>query len=220
MSQLPIVILISGQGTNLQAIIDATKKGLPVDIRAVISNRANAYGLTRAREAGIPTQIISHQDYSSRADFEEALQAGIDQYTPKVVVLAGFMRKLGSDFVKHYQGRMINIHPSLLPKYPGLETHRRVLEAGDKEHGVSIHFVTEEVDGGPIICQARLTVTPDDDEESLSQRVHKLEHTVYPQVLQWLSDGILTLRGQEVYLDSQKLPRTGKHLCVSFPLSH
>ncbi len=212
MAQLPIVVLISGQGTNLQAIIDASQKGLPVTIRAVISNRADAYGLTRAQEAGIPTHIIAHDSFSSRSDFEQALQKQIDAYNPKAVLLAGFMRKLGSDFVKHYHGRMINIHPSLLPKYPGLNTHKRVLKEGDKEHGVSIHFVTEEVDGGPVICQARLRVAPDDTEETLKQRIHKLEHTAYPQVLQWLSSGSLTLSGKDVYLNDQKLPKAGKRL--------
>jgi phosphoribosylglycinamide formyltransferase-1 len=214
MSKLPIVILISGQGTNLQAIIDATKKGLPIEIRAVISNRANAHGLMRAKEAGIATHVIPHQDYSNRNEFEQALQSQIDYYKPKVVALAGFMRKLGSDFVRHYYGRMINVHPSLLPKYPGLETHKRVLEARDKEHGASIHFVTEAVDAGPIICQARLQVAAQDTQESLNQRIHKLEHIIYPQVLQWLSEEILTLKNQEIYLNGRKLPKIGKQLGV------
>lgn len=213
MPKLPIVILISGQGTNLQAIIDATKKGLPVEIRAVISNRVDAYGLIRAQQADIPTHVIAHQNYPTRKEFEYALQLQIDHYAPKVIALAGFMRKLGCDFVRYYCGRIINIHPSLLPKYPGLQTHQRALKAGDKEHGVSIHFVTAQVDGGPIICQARLRVTPDDTAESLSQRVHQLEYVIYPQVLHWLSQGALTLKGQDVYLNGRKLPKTGKPLC-------
>jgi len=212
MAQLPIVVLISGQGTNLQAINDATQKGLPIAIRAVISNRADAYGLIRAKEASIPTHVIAHNSFSSRNDFEKALQKQIDAYSPKVVVLAGFMRKLGSSFVTHYHGRMINIHPSLLPKYPGLNTHKRVLEEGDQEHGVSVHFVTEEVDGGPVICQAGLKVSSEDTEETLQQRVQQLEHTAYPQVLQWLSSGNLTLKGRDVYLKGQKLQKAGKRL--------
>lgn len=214
MIKLPIVILISGQGTNLQAIIDAVKKGLPVEVRAVISNRENVYGLTRAKEAGIATHVIPHQNYPSRNEFEQALKSQIDYYKPKIVALAGFMRKLGRNFVRHYYGRMINVHPSLLPKYPGLETHKKVLEAQDKEHGVSIHFVTEALDAGPIICQARLQVAPQDTEESLSQRVRKLEHTIYPQVLQWLSEEILTLKNQKIYLNGRKLPKTGKQLSL------
>lgn len=204
---LPIVVLISGSGSNLQAIIDATKNTqatippLNVDIQAVISNRDNAYGLVRAQQAGIPTHVIKHGDFASREAFDQALQQQIDQYQPKLVVLAGFMRFLTEDFVRHYLGALINIHPSLLPKYPGLNTHQQVLAAGDCEHGVTIHFVTPELDGGPTIAQARLLVNPDDNNESLKQRIHALEHELYPEVLSWFASGRVSLREGAAYLD-------------------
>jgi phosphoribosylglycinamide formyltransferase 1 len=171
---LSIVILISGHGSNLQAIIDAIRNGLAVEIRAVISNRADAFGLQRAQQAGIPTHVISE---------EAQLQSQIDAYAPRLIVLAGFMQRLSADFVQHYEGRIINIHPSLLPKYRGLHTHRRVLAAGETLHGVTVHFVTAELDAGPIISQASLTIEPTDTEASLEQRIHTLEHRLYPEVL-------------------------------------
>lgn len=178
-----IVILISGDGSNLQAIIDAMREGAPYQITAVISNKADAYGLTRAKNAGIPTQVINHTAFEDRGKFDQTLMETIDAYQPQLVVLAGFMRRLGENFVNHYEGKMINIHPSLLPKYPGLHTHRRVLESGDKEHGISIHYVTKDVDSGPIIEQSKLTVSPSDTEDSLKKRIHKLEHQRYPNVI-------------------------------------
>lgn len=198
---LPIVILISGNGSNLQAIIDAIRAGLPAEIRAVISNNPQAYGLSRAREAGIPAEVIDHHDYDSRAAFDQALMSRIDYYQPKLVVLAGFMRILTDEFVKHYYGRMINIHPSLLPRHQGLNTHQRVLDAGDKIHGVSVHFVSPELDAGPVILQAEIPVYTDDDADTLAERIHQQEHRIYPQVIHWFADDRLRLRGNNVLLD-------------------
>lgn len=186
---LSIVVLISGNGSNLQAIIDAIRtEKLPVEIRAVISNRRDAYGLQRAQQAGIPAIALAHDAFPNRRAFETALQDQIDRYRPQLIVLAGFMRRLTPEFVARYAGRMINIHPSLLPKYPGLHTHQRVLEARDPYHGVTIHYVTDVVDGGPIIRQGRLAVHPDDTESTLQQRIHALEHRLYPEVLAELAD--------------------------------
>lgn len=193
--KLPIVTLISGNGSNLQAIIDALEQGLAVEIRAVISNCEDAYGLERAKKYHIPTEVISHHNFSERKSFEQILRKVIDKYQPELIVLAGFMRKLSEDFVNHYEGRMLNIHPSLLPKYPGLDTHARVLAAGDCEHGISVHYVTKIVDGGPIICQAKISVLPDDTSDSLQARIHTLEHVVYPKVLSWIAARTLDLRG-------------------------
>ncbi|QTS83721.1 phosphoribosylglycinamide formyltransferase [Coxiella endosymbiont of Amblyomma nuttalli] len=210
---LPILILISGDGSNLQAIIEATRTDLAVAIRAVISNRRDAYGIERAKQAGIPTYIIPHDNYPSRIKFEAVLQKIIDYYHPKLIVLAGFMRKLSEDFVAYFPGRMINIHPSLLPKYAAnLNTHECVLATGDREHGVSIHYVTKDIDKGPLICQASLLVTKRDTPKTLSQRIHTLEHILYPQVLSWFSAGRLALRNQQVWLDNKLLPRTGKEI--------
>ncbi|ABX78572.1 phosphoribosylglycinamide formyltransferase [Coxiella burnetii] len=206
---LPIVVLISGNGTNLQAIIGAIQKGLAIEIRAVISNRADAYGLKRAQQADIPTHIIPHEEFPSRTDFESTLQKTIDHYDPKLIVLAGFMRKLGKAFVSHYSGRMINIHPSLLPKYTGLNTHERALAAGETEHGVSVHYVTEDLDAGPLICQARLSITPQDTPETLKTRIHALEHIIYPEVLSWFAAGRLNYHNNQVFLDGKPLAKSG-----------
>jgi len=207
---LSIVILISGKGSNLQAIIDAIKTGLSVNILSVISNKPDAMGLARAKRAEIPTKIISHRDYLTKDDFEAALMQAIDHYAPELIVLAGFMRTLSAKFVRHYQRHIINIHPSLLPKYKGLHTHRSALAAGDSEHGVSVHYVTEAVDSGPIICQAKLTVLPNDTEESLQARVHQIEHKVYPEVLSWMATGRIELRDNTVFFDGKALPKSGK----------
>lgn len=204
--KLPIVTLISGNGSNLQAIIDALEQGLAVEIRAVISNREDAYGLERAKKYHIPREVIPHHNFSKHSSFERILRKTIDKYQPELIVLAGFMRKLSGNFVLHYEGRMLNIHPALLPKYPGLDTHARVLAAGDREHGVSVHYVTKTVDGGPIICQAKLLVLPDDTSESLRARVHALEHIIYPKVLSWIAARSLSLEGNRVLLDNEMLP--------------
>jgi len=205
---LPIVVLISGQGSNLQAIMDAIAAGeVAAEIRAVISNRVDAYGLERARRAGIPTAVLDHRDYPDRAAYDAALQASIDRYRPELVVLAGFMRILSPAFVAHYAGRLLNIHPSLLPDFTGLDTHRRVLAAGVKEHGASIHFVTAELDSGPVIIQGRVPVTAEDDAESLAAKVHAIEHRLYPLVVRWFAEGRLRMAGDRVIFDGRPLDR-------------
>ena len=210
-SPLRVVVLISGNGSNLQAIIDKlTVENIPAQIVAVISNRADAYGLTRASKAGIATEVISYADHENRDAFDKALQNKIDSYRADLVVLAGFMRILTDDFVNHFAVRMINIHPSLLPKYQGLHTHRRVLEAGDREHGASVHFVTPELDGGPVILQARVPVKKNDTEDSLAQRVHQIEHIIYPQVVQWFAERRVNLEGDTVMYDNQPMTEQQK----------
>ena len=206
-AELSVVVLISGSGSNLQALIDATANGLPSRIAAVISNRGDAYGLERARRAGIPTQVLSHKHYPDRESYDAALAGRIDAYQPGLVALAGFMRILSPRFVQHYQGRMLNIHPSLLPEFRGLHTHQRALEAGVTEHGASVHFVTEELDGGPLIIQARVPVLPGDDPETLAARVLRQEHRIYPRAVQWFAEGRLRLDGGRVLLDGRPLER-------------
>lgn len=202
-SKLPIVILISGSGSNLQALIDACAESLPVSIEAVISNRADAYGLERARHAGIPVEVLEYAGFASREDYDRALQRLIDSHRPQLVVLAGFMRILSDAFVRHYTGRLINIHPSLLPRHRGLHTHARALEAGDDEHGATVHYVTPELDAGPIIIQARVPVQADDSPESLAARVLKEEHRIYPQAVRWIAEGRISLDDGRVLLDGQ-----------------
>ena len=206
-----IVILISGNGSNLQAIMDNSANG-NYRISGVISNKADAYGLLRAQQSNIATQVIDHKQYASRDLFDNALAKAIDAYNPGLVVLAGFMRILGADFVKHYQGRIINIHPSLLPAYPGTNTHQRVLDAGEKQHGVSVHFVTEELDGGPVIAQESIAIEPTDDADSLAEKIHQKEHILYPTVVSWFADGRLRLDGNDAYLDERLLPESGERL--------
>jgi len=199
-------ILISGSGTNLQAFIDAVRGGtLPLDIAVVISNRPDAYGLTRARNAGIDTECISHTDFPTREAFDAVLADTIDAYEPDIVILAGFMRILTPAFVRRYLGRLLNIHPSLLPLYPGLDTHRRALEARDAWHGSTVHFVTEELDGGPRIIQGRVPVMPDDSPEALARRVLEVEHRIYPLAAGWLASGRLELVNGRVMLDGKEL---------------
>ncbi|RTZ81532.1 MAG: phosphoribosylglycinamide formyltransferase [Gammaproteobacteria bacterium] len=204
---LPVVVLISGGGTNLQAIIDAAEQGLPIKIRAVISNRPDAYGLERARRAGIPTKVLDHRDYPDRESFDRALARLIDSYQPELVLLAGFMRILTPGFVHHYAGRMFNIHPSLLPRHQGLHTHERALQAGDSEHGASIHFVTEELDGGPVVLQARVPVQEGDTPDILAARVLEQEHRIYPLAVKWFAEGRLALDGNRVLFDGRPLQK-------------
>ncbi len=206
-----IIVLISGNGSNLQAIIDAVQAGqIKADIAAVISDNATAYGLQRALDANIPTQVLDPKPYTDRAAYDADLLRLIQSYTPDLVLLAGFMRILSADLVNALHGRMLNIHPSLLPKYRGLHTHRRALEAGDSEHGLSIHFVTEELDGGPLVYQARLPIHPNDTEASLKTRVQKLEHHAYPLVTEWFINEQLYLSEQnQVILNETALPSTG-----------
>ncbi|AIL60505.1 phosphoribosylglycinamide formyltransferase [Pseudomonas alkylphenolica] len=205
-----VVVLLSGTGSNLQALIDSVRTGdSPVRIRAVISNRADAYGLQRARDAGIDTAVLDHKAFEGREAFDAALVELINGYQPQLVVLAGFMRILSAGFVRHYQGRLLNIHPSLLPKYKGLHTHQRALEAGDKEHGCSVHFVTEELDGGPLVVQAVIPVELDDTPERLAQRVHSQEHQIYPLAVRWFAEGRLRLGEHGALLDGQPLAASG-----------
>jgi len=205
-----VVVLLSGTGSNLQALIDSTRTGdNPVRIAAVISNRSDAYGLQRAREAGIDTRSLDHKAFDGREAIDRALIELIDAFNPKLVVLAGFMRILSADFVRHYAGRLLNIHPSLLPKYKGMHTHQRALEAGDSEHGCSVHFVTEELDGGPLVVQAVVPVESDDSAQTLAQRVHAQEHRIYPLAVRWFAEGRLILGDQGALLDGQLLAASG-----------
>jgi phosphoribosylglycinamide formyltransferase-1 len=197
-----IVVLISGSGSNLQAIMDACAGGqIAGRVVGVLSNRADAFGLVRAAGAGIATAVIAHRDYENREAFDAAMQQQIDAWQPDVVVLAGFMRILTSGFVRHYEGRLLNIHPSLLPHYKGLHTHRRVLAAGDRLHGCSVHYVNAELDGGPAIVQGVVTVHPRDDEQTLTEKVHKVEHRLYPLVLSWMASGRLVYREGKPVID-------------------
>ncbi|HDG1665869.1 phosphoribosylglycinamide formyltransferase [Kluyvera ascorbata] len=205
-----IVVLISGSGSNLQALIDACEqKRIPGTIRAVFSNKADAFGLERAREAGIPQHALAASQFASREAFDRELMHEIDAYAPDVVVLAGYMRILSAEFVQHYQGKLLNIHPSLLPKYPGLNTHRQALDNGDTEHGTSVHFVTEELDGGPVILQAKVPVFDGDDEEEITSRVQAQEHAIYPLVVGWFLSGRLKMQDNHAWLDDVKLPPEG-----------
>lgn len=201
-----IVVLVSGNGSNLQKLIDARRdNGLPQPIRAVISNRADAYGLQRAGKAGIETRVLPKTDYPTRELYDEALARVIDGFGPDLVVLAGFMRILSAGFVDHYRGRMLNIHPSLLPAYRGLHTHQRVLEAGDTVHGCSVHFVTPDLDAGPVIIQAVVPVAGTDTEETLAARVQAQEHRIYPLVVRWFTEGRLRLKDDTPWLDGRAL---------------
>ena len=208
-----IVVLISGSGSNLQAIMDAIDAGqINGRIEAVLSNKADAFGLERARKAQIPAWVLQHTDYASREAFDEAMMAQIDHYQPDLIILAGFMRILSAGFVRHYQGRMLNIHPSLLPKYKGLHTHQRALEAGDKEHGCTVHFVTEELDGGPLAVQGKVSIAMDDSAETLQQKVHKIEHKIYPLAVEWFCAQRLICSPQQVTFDGEPLSAQGQQL--------
>lgn len=210
-----VVVLLSGTGSNLQALIDSDDvKASPTTLRAVISNRADAPGLQRAKNAGIDTRVLDHTAFEGREAFDAALIEIIDTFNPHLVVLAGFMRILSADFVRHYQGRLLNIHPSLLPKYKGLHTHQRALEAQDREHGCSVHFVTEELDGGPLVVQAVIPVESEDTPSSLAQRVHAQEHRIYPLAVRWFAEGRLSLDEQGALLDGQLLPASGHQIQI------
>lgn len=201
-----LVALISGRGSNLKAIIDAASNGeLPVSLAAVISNRPQAPGLMHARNAGIAALAIDHKTFADRALFDRALQQRIDQYQPDLVILAGFMRILSAFFVDHYRGRLLNIHPSLLPKFPGLDTHARALAAGERAHGASVHFVTSELDGGPVIAQARVPVLKTDDPDTLAARVLEQEHRLYPLAIRWFAQKRIRLQQDQVWFDDELL---------------
>jgi phosphoribosylglycinamide formyltransferase-1 len=203
-----IVVLISGNGTNLQALINASTTS-NFRVVAVVSNNHEAFGLQRATVADIPALVVDHDNYSSRQDFDRKLIEVIDAFDPELIVLAGFMRILGPEFVQHYQGRILNIHPSLLPAYTGVNTHQRVLDAGDKEHGVSVHFVTEELDGGPVVAQEKIAVLTTDTAAQLATRVAAKEHIIYPKVVSWFAAGRLHMDADGAYMDHDKLPAGG-----------
>ena len=209
--QTSLVVLLSGSGSNLQALIDRCHLDpqVGISIAAVISNKADAYGLQRAKDSGIATAVIDHKDFESRELFDQALQFKIEEFSPDLVILAGFMRILTPGFTEHFEGRMLNIHPSLLPKYQGLHTHQRALDAGDDYHGATVHFVTAELDGGPTIIQAKVPVHASDDESSLARRVLEKEHLIYPTAAIWFASGRLSMSGQAALLDGEPLPEQG-----------
>lgn len=205
-AKLPIVVLISGRGSNMHAIAERAACGdLPVEVRAVISDKAEAAGLATAASMNIPTRSLSAREFADRASYDQALAALVESFQPRLVVLAGFMRILSPGFIAAFSDRILNIHPSLLPLYRGLHTHRRALEAGDTLHGCSVHFVTEELDGGPLVIQAQVKVRPGDSESTLSARVQRQEHRIYSQAIDWFARGRLQLREQRAWLDGQPL---------------
>ncbi len=200
-------ILISGSGTNLQAFIDAAAEGdVALDIGLVFSNVESAYGLERARKAGIPAIALSHHNFDDRESFDRAVSEHLDEYQPELIVLAGFMRILSPWFVRRYAGCILNIHPALLPLYPGLNTHQRAIDAGDRWHGSTVHFVTEELDGGPRVLAGRLRIEEGDDAESLNRRVQAIEHQIYPKAADWVARGRVSVRDGAALLDDQPLP--------------
>ena len=202
-------VLISGNGSNLQAIIDTiSERSINCEIRLVLSNRSDAYGLTRASQAGITTRVINHRDFADRLSFDRAMMEVLDPLQPDVLILAGFMRILSSEFVQHYHGRMINIHPALLPDLKGLDTHQRALDGNHGRHGATVHYVTPDLDSGPAIVQGSLDIREDDDAKSLQQRVHRIEHRIYPLVVEWLAEGRLTY-DESIFLDGNRLDERG-----------
>ena len=206
-----LVVLVSGGGSNLQSIMDACESGnLNAEVAAVISNNPDAGGLVRAAKASIPNLIIDHRQFDSRENFDRELCELIDSFSPDLVILAGFMRILTAELVNHFLGRMINIHPSLLPAYPGLNTHRRAIEAGDKKAGATVHFVTPELDGGPSIIQAQVAIASTDNEQSLAAKVLKLEHLIYPLAVKWFCEQRLVMvNNTELLLDGELVPNHG-----------
>ena len=202
-----IVVLISGQGRNLQALIEAQQANrIAGRIAAVVSNRADAAGIERAREADLLVEVVPHTDYAARDVFDVALAAAVDRHHPDIVVMAGFMRVVGDDFIRRFRGRMLNIHPSLLPKYPGLRTHQRVLDAGDAEHGATVHFVTGELDAGAPVIQGRLSMNAQDTALTLAERVMRdIELKIYPQAVAWMARGELKLESEQVWFRGKRL---------------
>ena len=207
--RVPLVVLVSGSGSNLQAIIDASSNpDYPAEIVAVISNIEGVKGLERAEKAGIPTAVLDHKNFPDRESYDFALRELIDSYHPEIIVLAGFMRILTDEFVNTYLGKMLNIHPSLLPKYKGLNTHQKAIDAGDERHGATVHFVTPDLDSGPLIIQAEVPVLANDTSESLAARVLEKEHQIYPQAIEWLASGRISMTDDgSVLMDNQKLQK-------------
>jgi phosphoribosylglycinamide formyltransferase-1 len=206
MSRLPLAILISGRGSNMRVIAERAAAGtLPVDVRVVVSDKPAAEGLRIAQAMNLTTRVLEPRNFPDRPAYDRALVELLAQFQPQLVVLAGFMRILTPHFIGAFAGRMLNVHPSLLPKYPGLHTHRRCLEAGDAVHGVSIHFVTEQLDGGPVVLQAEVPVLPGDTETGLSARVQQAEHRIYPQAIDWFARGRLVLQDGRARLDGKPL---------------
>jgi phosphoribosylglycinamide formyltransferase 1 len=207
-SKISLVILISGGGSNLQAIINAIKNNkLNAEIKAVISNKASAAGLNRAARANIKTHVVEHKQFSDRESFDQAMIEIIDPLKPALVVLAGFMRILSNHFIDHYQHRLINIHPSLLPKYKGLNTHQLAIDNHDAMHGASVHFVSHELDSGPVVIQAEIPVLATDNPDTLASRVLKEEHKIYPMVIQMVAEGRLTFDNNQLNLDDKHLTK-------------
>jgi len=205
-----LAVLISGRGSNLQAFIDACDCGeINAEIAVVISNNPGAEGLNKAADAGIPTRCIDHRGYPSRESFDAALVEEVQRWAADAVILAGFMRILTPVFIQPFSGRLLNVHPSLLPRYPGLHTHQRALDAGDSQGGVTVHFVTLELDGGPPIIQARVPILPGDTAQTLADRVIEKEHLIYPLAAQWLIAGRLLLTDNGASLDGEPIPATG-----------
>ena len=201
-----IGVLVSGGGTNLQSIIDNIHFGdCSANIECVISNKPNVYALTRAEQASIPTHVVQHNDYTTRQGFEQSMIALLDQHSVNMVILAGFMRVLESHFIERYLGRILNIHPSLLPKFSGLHTHQRALEAGENTHGCSVHFATAELDGGPVIIQASVPVLNNDTEETLAARVLEKEHIIYPLCIEWLCENKIAYQNGMAYFQGTPL---------------
>lgn len=205
-TNMPLVVLVSGRGSNLQALLAARAAGdLPVDFRCVVSNRPAAPALDHARRAGVATETVDHRAFSGRGAFDAELARIIDRHAPGLIVMAGFMRILSDEFIDRYSDRLLNIHPSLLPALPGLNTHQRALEAGVTEHGATVHFVTRELDAGPGVVQARVPVRPGDDAAALAERVLEREHRIYPLAVRWFAEGRLRFDGQTVFLDGHRL---------------
>jgi phosphoribosylglycinamide formyltransferase-1 len=208
-------ILVSGSGTNLQAFIDRVADGrLEIDLVVVFSNKPEAYGLSRAKNAGIATVCVQHGDFESRELFDRAVAGELDKYQPDLIILAGFMRILSPWFVRHYEGKVLNVHPALLPLYPGLNTHQRVLDAGDSHHGSTVHFVTEELDGGPRIVAGRLPIVPGESADDLQRRVQAVEHQVYPQAAQWFGEGRIRYLEGQAFFDGEPLEEP---VVIDFP---
>jgi phosphoribosylglycinamide formyltransferase-1 len=204
--KISAAIFVSGGGTNLQAFIDEVRAGrLALDLAVVVSNNPNAGALERARQAGIPEECVPNSDYAERAHFDEALASTVDRYRPDLLILAGFMRVLTKAFVKRYEGRILNIHPSLLPKFPGLNTHQRVIDEGNRVHGSTVHFVTEALDAGPPIMQGRVPVLPKDTAHTLAKRVQAIEHKIYPATAALFAAGRIAYKNGEAWLDGQPL---------------